>query len=283
MVPRKPALSALNRALGAGFHLQPPYPMKHKPSFLDRFTFDPTKRGFVGVEREQFLVGKDGRILAAAPQFLQALETIERPALVQTGFELSACQIESKIGPCGIAELRTHLISAERYLEAADQKLGIARINLEVAPEDMPLTVFPDPSGRYQAITASMPTPILRAACRVAATHIHVGVSNIDHAIQAYNRAINSTSILMDLGDHSNGARIALYKTMAPKWEPKPFASPEDFSSRAEEIGYAHDPRSCWTVIRISKHGTVEFRMFGATSSIDKIVHWATICKGLCE
>jgi ribosomal protein S18 acetylase RimI-like enzyme len=47
--------------------------------------------------------------------------------------------------------------------------------------------------------------------------------------------------------------------------------------------GFDKDPRKCWTLIRISKNGTIEFRMFGATPSLERIVGWAKLCHDLCK
>ena len=254
----------------------------NKDQFLSQFRFDPSKAGYVGVEREQFIVDNRRQIVPYAPAYMTRLESIGKPDGIDFGYELSACQVESKIGPCELADLSKHLSRAESHLELIDTSTGLNRINIEVAPEDMPLSIYPDPTGRYQRITKSMPSEILSAACRVAATHIHIGVRDIKHAIRAYNSAIQSTDALIQMGDGSHGERISLYRKMAKEFNPLPLESPDEFYTRARTNGYDNDPRCCWTIIRISIHGTIEFRMFGATQSIKKITEWANICKLLC-
>lgn len=147
----------------------------------------------------------------------------------------------------------------------------------------MPLDVYPDPTGRYQRITKDMPRKILRAACRVIGTHVHVGMRDHEMALRVYNYAIRHLAELCEMGNGSFGERLAIYKQMAPDYEPKPYASWEEYYNTALEKGFAEDPRKCWTLIRISVHGTIEFRMFGATDSIDRIVSWATRCHQICQ
>lgn len=254
-----------------------------KSEFFSQFRFKLGRAGFVGVEREQFTTDLSGAIVPSSPAYIQALAGLPRIDRVDFGFELSACQIESKVGPTTLADLPSLLEQAEKRLEHVDRQLGHRRVNLEVAPIDMPLDIYPDPTGRYQQITRNMPAETLRAACRVAATHVHVGVRNIEHAIDAFNAAIEHVEELIRDGDGSGGERIALYKTMAKEFTPRRIESADDFFERACSAGYEHDPRSCWTIVRISVHGTIEFRMFGATDSREKIIEWASKCHTICH
>ncbi len=251
--------------------------------FLSQFHFDSNKAGLVGVEREQFITDDGGHILPKSPFYIREIGALPKLNQVDFGFELSACQIESKVGPTTLDDLPLLLDRAESRLRGVDCTLGTRRVNLEVAPEGMPLDIYPDPTGRYQQITENMPISTLLAACRVAATHIHVGVRDIEHAISAFNAAVVHAPELIRDGDGSAGQRIALYRTMAKEFEPKPFSSVDDFFERAQLGGYANDPRSCWTIVRISVHGTIEFRMFGATISHEKIIAWAKTCHALCR
>ena len=105
---------------------------------------------------------------------------------------------------------------------------------------------------------------------------------DMNMAIYCYNKVIEHTENLMKLGDNSNGERMRLYKIMAPRYSPKSISSVEDLFNQAKDHGFAENPRSCWTMIRISIHGTIEFRMFGATNSIDQITNWVSHCHKLC-
>ncbi len=253
--------------------------------FFKQFKFDKSKTGMIGVEREQFVVDQRKQIVPFAQRYLEEISTangrLNRDKF-DFGYELSACQLESKIGPCKLENLRDWLHECECFLSGIDETLSLSRISCELAPQDMPLDIYPDPTGRYQSITRNMPEQVLSAACRVAATHIHVGMPDIHTAIAAYGKALAHTERLIGLGDNSSGKRMALYRIMANRHNPEPIANPDEFYSQSVIHGFTDDPRKCWTIIRISVHGTVEFRMFGATDSTDRIAEWASQCLELC-
>lgn len=246
--------------------------------FRSLFKFVPEKSWLVGVERECFTCDESGKIVPQAHAVLKRV-----PAGPEFGYELSACQVETRVGPCFIGDLRDQLGLREGQLQNALLRSGLRGMHCEVGPEDMPLDVYPDPSGRYQMITANMPREILLAACRVIGTHIHIGMPDHKTALSVYNRVIRHCRELCDLGDNSNGHRLAIYSQMAPDYEPRPYRNWPEYYSAAVTKGYVDDPRKCWTLIRISVHGTIEFRMFGATPSADRIVTWATRCQELCR
>ena len=106
-----------------------------------------------------------------------------------------------------------------------------------------------------------------------------------DHetALKVYNQTILFCDELCILGDGSNGRRLKIYKIVAPKYKPVPYLDWEDYFKFANENGFVGDSRNCWHLIRISKHGTIEFRMFGATKDLDKIHEWAYVCRELCK
>lgn len=260
--------------------------MLEKDKFFAQFKFDQSRIGFVGVEREQFTIDPMTRnITPVVPRYLERIDALDGSAdksRFQFGYELSACQLESKIGPCRIDQIGQWLEDSEVLLRSVDDQLGKSRLHMELAPENMPLDIYPDPTGRYQRITANMPKEVLSAACRVAATHVHIGMPDIATAVRVYNEAIHHTDELIQMGDCSSGKRMELYRVMAPRYRPEPIASSDELYQQACSYGFVNDPRTCWTLIRISIHGTLEFRMFGATESIDQIVGWACRCHELC-
>jgi gamma-glutamyl:cysteine ligase YbdK (ATP-grasp superfamily) len=174
------------------------------------------------------------------------------------------------------------LLLNEAEIARAEQVIGFERLYKEVAPLDMPLDVYPDPTGRYQRIIKDMPQQILSAACRVVGTHVHIGMPDADTALNTYNKVVPYCEELCLMGDGSSGDRLDLYKTMAPDYQPVPYETWEAFHVEAVEKGFDVDPRKCWHLIRISKHGTIEFRMFGATHDLQKIVAWTKRCHELC-
>ncbi len=246
--------------------------------FMNRFNFVPDKMLYVGVERECFLMDMDGSIAPLAPKVVRGLNNFER-----FGYELSACQLEERVGPCKIEEVEGSLLANDKRLQLAETELNFKRLYTEIAPDDMPLDVYPDPTGRYQNITKSMPREILLAACRVAAVHIHIGMPDHQSALDVYNKAISQFDELCSIGDNSNGRRIEIYKVMAPDIIPPVYEDWEEYYKEGLENGFVSDPRSCWHMIRLSVHGTIEFRMFGSVRDIKKVARWASICHRICS
>jgi gamma-glutamyl:cysteine ligase YbdK (ATP-grasp superfamily) len=158
-----------------------------------------------------------------------------------------------------------------------------SRSYYEVGPLDMPLDVYPDPAGRYAAIAARIPGEVLRAACRVIGTHVHVGMGDHETALEVYNRVRTRWGALALSGDCSWGKRLELYAKMAPQHAPPHYESWEDFYQQLVIEGGAGSPRDCYHMIRLSGHGTIEFRMFGSVASIKKVNEWAQRCYELCE
>lgn len=245
-------------------------------AFRQLFNFDQSKTMFVGVEREFFTIDSQGSIVPKAKLVLEN-------ANGSFGYELSACQVESRIGPCRLASLMAKLVEVDESLAVYFKLAGLNCGTYEVAPADIPLDVYPDPSRRYQEMVKRMPRETLLAACRVIGTHIHIGMPDHETALKVYNRVIEKCSMLCALGDGSSGERLKIYRTVAPDCDPRPYESWQEFHDYARAKGFDQDPRKCWNLIRISKHGTIEFRMFGATSSLEKIVNWAKLCHDLCQ
>lgn len=250
---------------------------KEMDQFLSQFKYNPDKKLYVGVERECFLTQNDN-IVPMSPQVLSVLPKDNR-----FGYELSACQLEERIGPCKLSDVPKSLQDNNKEIQAAELRLNFSRCYCEVAPDDMPLDVFPDPTGRYQKITANMPRETLLSACQVAAVHIHIGMPDHATAMRVYNQVIDHLDILSAWGDNSNGRRLDIYKKMAPDFLPRPYFSWQDFYTEAKEKHFWQDPRKCWHLIRLSIHGTIEFRMFGTTADNEKILAWAEYCQEICR
>lgn len=247
--------------------------------FMKRFNFCKEKKLFVGVERECHLIDENGAIV---PMAAKVLENIKDDHF---GYELSACQLESRTNPVKLKNLKDALIQNERVARSVLDALSLGCSHKEVAPFDMPIDVYPDPTGRYQQIVKNMPVEILRAACRVIGTHIHIGMPDHETALKVYNRILYCGYVreLVSLGDGSNGERLKIYRVMAPDANPNIYESWDNFYSVACAKGFDQDPRKCWSLIRISVHGTIEFRMFGTTDDIDTIVGWAARCRDICK
>lgn len=245
---------------------------------MEKFNFKEDLSMFVGIERESFLTNLGGEIIPVAPNVLELLTDRKR-----FGYELSACQLEDRIGPCVIDDVAKELMKNEKEINAVVEKLHFCRMHKEVAPENMPLDVYPDPTGRYQEIASKISKDILLAACRVIGTHVHVGMPNHETALRVYNQVSQHWERLAEIGDGSAGERLRIYKLMADNYIPPRYASWADFYENAIEKGFVLDPRRCWNLIRISVHGTIEFRMFGATGNPKEVARWARECHELCN
>lgn len=244
--------------------------------FLARFKFRASKSGFIGIEREHFLVKPNGVFIPASDKFL---ELINDPRWT---YELSACQVESRTTPKRDASaISLELLENANNGATIAKQLGLRLINKEVGDENMPLDVFPD--ARYLEIVRTIPRDKLEAACRVTGTHIHFGVKNITHALSVYNALIPCLDELCRIGDHSNGERLKLYRTMATRWQPIAYENAEHFFETALADGFSENPRNCWHLIRISIHGTIELRMFGVTDHIDEIIDWISHVRSLLK
>lgn len=242
---------------------------------LQKIVFNPELVGCWGIEQE-FLICKFDGSLSPPPkplarQFLRTISNFKDPG--DWTEELSACQVEYRTKPYIIID---NVINDLRrgYMEGchAGQEIGHTLHALEVGPEDVPLDVYD--SERYRRLESIFTQDQLRAACRCLGVHIHYGCKDIEHAIDVYNRCAKNLDELCKIGDGSRGERIRLYKQVAKHWYPPNYSSVNEFEQIAEEQGFADDPSNCYHLIRISRHGTVECRMFGNTNCLGRIRSW---------
>ncbi|MBI5420859.1 MAG: hypothetical protein HZA35_00925 [Parcubacteria group bacterium] len=242
------------------------------PEFLGKFDFRDELTGYVGIEREHFLVDRHGILVPRSKDFLDAIND------PRWTYELSACQVEDRTNPQReIGAIKLELLENDNNAKLCAEKLGICVINKEVQDKDMPLEVYPDP--RYLEIVRNIDRERLCSACRVTGTHIHIGVSDMMSAIATYNLLLPYLEELCELGDHSDGERLRLYKTMATFWKPERYRNVHELFKVATLRGFADNPRNCWDLIRISRHGTIELRMFGVTDHVDEVLMWVSRIK----
>ncbi len=243
--------------------------------FKKQFNFNPKLNGYIGVEIEFFILNKKGQIVPRAKEILEYLNDPKH-----FSFELSACQIESRVGPIKtIKELKSALFRNEEKIRQAEAVLDFRR-SYKVAPPDMPLNIYP--YKRYKKIAAQLSREEILAGVRIVGVHIHVGMPNHEIALKKYNKTIHFVNKLCKLGDESMGLRLEIYKKIAKYWAPIPYLSWEDFCADAIIKNFYFDPKRNWALIRLSPHGTIEFRMFGSTPYYDKIVKWTKRCLEIC-
>ncbi|MDE1970053.1 MAG: hypothetical protein KGI50_00525 [Patescibacteria group bacterium] len=236
-------------------------------AFIAKFLFREDLARHIGIEREHFLVDQYGKEIPRAKEFL---EMISDPRWT---YELSACQVEDRTIPRrDINAVMYECLENDNNAHHVAERLGIALANREVARASMPLDVYPDP--RYENIVRTISHERLSAACRVTGTHIHVGVRDMEDAIATYNALVPHGEELCALGNHSDGERLRLYKAMATDWKPSCYRNAAHFYAVACARGFAEDPRNCWNLIRISRHGTIELRMFGVTDYVGEVAMW---------
>lgn len=245
--------------------------------FKAKFRFSPPA-GLVGVEQEAFLVDQDGHVVPRSPDLVRAANG-EHSWLKP---ELSACQVECVTAPTRPEDLAARLQSQQVTLRALAGSLGLRVAFKPVAPAEMPLTVyksidhFKAESKRYNQIATLLSPETLQAGCRVAGLHVHVGMPDHKSALAAYNRAVRHVDRLIELGCQSE--RLAIYKHMPLQWRPTQYNSWYDFYRFASFVGFANNPRDNWALIRLSVHGTIEFRMFDTTDDTDQIMDLVWSC-----
>jgi len=229
--------------------------------------FDSSHSGFIGCEREFFLATQEDVIVPAAHQVLALLNNTK-----EFSYELSACQIEYKTSPCSnLFELEKSIINLEKQCISFEKGLGLKRLLLEVAPDSMPRDIFPD--QRYERFEQKKNDDQILAMLQILACHFHVGMPDYETAREVYNSLIPKIEELVTLCDHSNGKRMELYKRVtSPHHIPVPFRNIEEHYEHAVANGYDKDLKNCHSLIRITRYGTIEFRMFGAAQSLQEIV-----------
>lgn len=246
--------------------------------FKSLFKFNPMKSLYIGCEREIFLGNSSGVVSPLAP------DVLSHGKYDWLSYELSACQLEYHIGPAkDMTEFKKDYSFKESKLMSLLNFVNARPIFETVMSEDMPLDVYPDPTGRYQEITRHMPKDILLSACRITGTHFHVGMPDHETALRVYNSVVKNQDALLQKGDLTHGVRLKIYESMAKDYYSKSYDSWGDMYNLYKEKDCTSDPRQCWHLIRISVHGTIEFRMFDNTQCSERVFDWAQLCLNLCR
>ena len=247
--------------------------------FVQMFQFDESKAFNVGVERESFLCSMDTNVVV--PEAYTAYKVLRQSSLAQHFTpELSACQIEYRTSPVLLPLLQIQLEELDKELQRLLSTVGLYGDYIELAPDSIPTAVYPNQRGKD--VSERLTKETLLAACRVAGTHVHVGMPDLETAILVYNHVIKHLKRLIQLGDFSAGERLRLYMLVAGSPFQGMLGGEEHFYSIAIQEQFAANPRDWWALVRISVHGTIEFRPFGSVASADTIVNWASYCHYLC-
>jgi gamma-glutamyl:cysteine ligase YbdK (ATP-grasp superfamily) len=235
--------------------------------FKKLIKFNSGLAGHIGCEREFFLVDiATGKIVPMSDEFLRRANDE-----IRFSCELSKCQGEYKTSPCvDIQQLRREIICNQNFAEKIARDLGLRIVYMEVAPDDMPRDIYPDP--RFFGFEKNKSDDQLLAMLQIASCHFHIGCGNYDQALKLYNAASRNMDDLLTWCDNSGGERIERYRIAAPNCDAVGFASIKEHHAHAKLHGYDKDLKDCYGLVRITKYGTVEFRMFGVPGSIEELV-----------
>lgn len=248
--------------------------MKEIEKFLLRYRFNPKMKGMVATERERFIVDQNGMPVPKSEILLKNSKNRMRT------YEFSACQIEDRTLPkSDDTDILLALLKNENDGIETAHRLGFHLVPYEVAPEDMPLDVYPDP--RYLAIRKTLTPEVVSAACRVGSVQILLGAENWETALQIYQNARQHLNELCKAGDHSNGLRMKLYRKMAPRSQPPDYRNVSDVFEDARSENFLLSHKNNWRILRFHPYGYVEFRMFGNTPYLDEIMYWIEMVKQL--
>ena len=238
----------------------------HVDAFLSQITFRPEWTGYISCERE-FFITEDGVIVPRAHEIIPA---INQPDVFTN--ELSDCQFEYNAGPVTIDKLREAIIEREEACRRYEEEHGFKLASIEVAPENMSRDIYP--AKRYEGISERVPADVLLGMLRIAGTHFHVGVSGPEMALRVYNSLVRKLSRFNMLGDNSNGERLRIYRDIVPVWEPVECASLEEYASLLVVDGEIIALGDDYRLVKITHHGTVEVRGFGAPEDLDELTSW---------
>lgn len=231
----------------------------------------------IGVEVELW-TASGGQIVPEVPRIFPSIKHLDG-----FGFELSAAQLEIKArSDLGIESLASVLGRKFGQTERLLAKYACAPLYLPCAPENLCLDIYPD--SRYEGIENRLPAHKLSAARRVAGVHIHIGgFDSLESLIVAHDCLVDHQSELMDMGDLSKGARHGLCTVVMGDSFAKKFVSIEGMWAQycAQFQDQLIDPRSWWKMIRITRYGTIEIRVFDTTDDVELIVSWARRVLGM--
>lgn len=238
-----------------------------------------------GIEHERFIMNSLGQIVPKIGTLLPRVhELAKNNGLPERlfSYELFAGQIEDRTPPCrNLEAIKVALLANDGILLEAASNLGLAFDHSEFVEEDMVVAFEVNPfDERHRRIWASIPNDRRIAASVVAAVHVHVSVAD-EEAVRILNLCRKDViDSLVSIGDHSSLKRINAYRIMAATdGVPPVFAS---FSEVMKYIASKGGEKNVWDLVRYKPTTkTVEFRMFGATQSVEEILKYVKACQDI--
>jgi gamma-glutamyl:cysteine ligase YbdK (ATP-grasp superfamily) len=239
----------------------------------------------IGIERERFITNTQGIVVPAIGTLLPMVYHIAREYGVSKSrfsYELFAGQIEDRTPPSlNAEETKAALLENERCLQDAAKILGLGFDHSEFVETELVKAFDVNPfDERHGQIWRTIPNERRVAASVVAAVHVHVSATG-QEAVQIINRCRGDVvDRLVSIGDHSNRRRIDAYRAMAETDGVPPIF--ENHSAMMAYIDSKGGEKNVWDLVRYKPStGTVEFRMFGATPSVDEILGYLVACQNV--
>jgi len=235
--------------------------------FKSKFEFEPKLAYLMGIEDEVFLV--DARTDKLSPKSFMALDYLNDFNLYS--YEPSECQLEYRVGPCELFDLGVGMKYERSRLASKLRVLGLKMSHMQIAPADMPLNLYPDPTGRYDVFETMEPEKAL-SAMRIIATQFHVGMPDFKTALYIYNAFVGKEfNHLLNLAEEMSPGRLEIYGKVHEVCQPPVFPSLEHMFNYYQKKGWERNPKDNWMLIRMTVHGTIEFRMFGAMENLKDV------------
>jgi hypothetical protein len=234
------------------------------------FSFDPAKRGWVGIENE-FRLTRGG---ISVPEAEVALRLVRGSILYAKDRQLvdkefSACEFEIKNHPHPTLQASIHAMAEmTHWCRTLLAQSGLELVCSELVDADVPLDVYPDP--RYEVI-AQVCERRRRAMCRVAALQFTVGVGDEDEMIAVHNRLISALPSILDDPSciHPDRRRLFEEDIYPAISDFRPYRDMRDLYEHMVLLRVIDQLSNHWPWVRCRPFGAVEFRAFGAIDDPD--------------
>ena len=275
--------------------------------FKQMFVYQPDETLRVQVERNAFILDLDGKLYPGAHTIMaRAYDIADKDEVFDIrvvdipvrfipdtaiGYGFSPFQIKSQTTVCPVDQIRHSLKAVEKrlysYMRLRPSQLGggdaFTACYNEITGEAIPLCVTRDPVGHYDGLARTMSKEIISIHCQTLSTSVHLSMPDHETALAVYNKVIFASDWLYNQSDKSNGKRVRDLSEAMIEYSPNYYGSWTDIMDTLFSKQALRNPGRFYPFIRLTRHGTIEFRMFGGSSDIDEIVRWVDRCHMLCQ
>ncbi len=259
--------------------------MKEITRFVEQFQFQPHHAWKIGWERESQLVNPTTN--QAVPAIDSVMDWVMHHCNGLShcfGPEFNVSHFEERLAqPCSSHELEAAIKQIDAMAGEMEQAVGVKRVFWPIAPPDIPTQIVDHP--RYLDIANNWLSEAGRDMVRrLSSVHILIGMPDLKTAIRVYDRLIDHYDHLVDIGSFSQGQRVHLFEQHVQRTPQLiPCRNLHGLYQRARTEQFERDLGMWWDMIRISKYGAIEFRMFDTTDDIRLMVNWAKLCLIICR